>query len=120
MRSDEPGASQLGRRPAWLIGTWFGCGYFPKGPGTAASLVALLIALALVRLGMPAAGFAALSLLALAPAIWASGVVAVQSGRKDPQIVVVDEVLGQWLTLSGAARFSFRSFLLAFLLFRLF
>jgi len=46
--------------------------------------------------------------------------VARESGRKDPQIVVVDEVLGQWLTLAGAVRFNWRSLALALLLFRIF
>jgi phosphatidylglycerophosphatase A len=46
--------------------------------------------------------------------------VAAQTGRKDPQIIVIDEVLGQWLTLTGAMRFDFWTFVLAFGLFRLF
>jgi phosphatidylglycerophosphatase A len=104
----------------FLIGTWFGCGYFPKGPGTAGSLAAILIAWPLWRLGLNSLGFAALSIVALWPAIHAAGVVAVKTGRKDPPIVVVDEVLGQWLTLGGALRLNWRSFLFAFVLFRLF
>jgi len=47
-------------------------------------------------------------------------VVARESGMKDPQIVVIDEVLGQWLTLAGALRVNWRSVLLAFALFRFF
>ena len=107
-------------RSAWLFGTFFGAGYFPKGPGTAGSLAAILIAIPLVRYGFPAWGFAALSLALLYPGIVASGVVAVESGRKDPQIVVVDEVLGQWLTLAGAARLNWTSLAIGFVLFRLF
>jgi len=34
--------------------------------------------------------------------------------------VVIDEVLGQWLTLAGAAALNWKSWLAAFLLFRLF
>ncbi len=101
----------------FLIATWFGCGYSPKAPGTVGSLAAILIAW---PLGFTNLGFAALSILALWPAIHAAGVVARETGRKDPQIVVVDEVLGQWLTLGGALRLNWRSFLLAFILFRLF
>jgi phosphatidylglycerophosphatase A len=107
-------------RFSFLIGTWFGCGYFPKGPGTAGSVAAILIAWPLYKLGFNNIGFAALSLAALLPAIPAAGVVAIETGRKDPQIVVVDEVLGQWLTLAGAVRLNPRSFLLALILFRLF
>lgn len=52
--------------------------------------------------------------------IWAATIVARESGRKDPQIVVIDEVLGQWLTLAGATHLDWRTFLLGFVLFRLF
>src|SRR5437660_1433496 len=31
-------------KPAWAIATWFGCGYFPKGPGTAGSAAAVILA----------------------------------------------------------------------------
>jgi phosphatidylglycerophosphatase A len=105
----------------FLIGTWFGCGYWPKGPGTAGSVAAILIAWPLWQFGgFNNFGFILLSIAALWPAIHAAGVVAVVTGRKDPQIVVVDEVLGQWLTLGGAVRLNWRSLLLGLLLFRLF
>jgi phosphatidylglycerophosphatase A len=39
---------------------------------------------------------------------------------KDPQIVVVDEVLGQWIALAGARTLGWQSYLAAFALFRLF
>jgi phosphatidylglycerophosphatase A len=106
--------------PAWLFATWFGCGHFPKGPGTAGSLGALLVALPLVYAGLPSWGFLLLSLVLLYPGIAASSSVAIRSGLKDPQIVVIDEVLGQWITLAGAAVLNWKSFLLAFVLFRLF
>jgi phosphatidylglycerophosphatase A len=54
------------------------------------------------------------------PAVWASDVVARVGGRKDPQIVVVDEVMGVWVTLAGATTLNWKSWLLAFALFRLF
>jgi phosphatidylglycerophosphatase A len=106
--------------PAWLFATWFGCGHFPKGPGTAGSLGALLVALPLVYAGLPSWGFLLLSLVLLYPGIAASSSVAIRSGLKDPQIVVIDEVLGQWITLAGAAVLNWKSFVLAFVLFRLF
>jgi phosphatidylglycerophosphatase A len=107
-------------KPAWLLGTWFGCGFAPKGPGTAGSLAAVLIAWPLARAGFGQWQFLLLSLVMLGPGIWAAGVVAVDSGRKDPQIVVVDEVLGQWLTLAGALRINWLSLAIGFGLFRLF
>ncbi len=36
-------------RLAVVLATWFGCGYFPWGPGTAGSLAAILIAVLLHR-----------------------------------------------------------------------
>ena len=106
---------------AGLIATWFFLGFVPKSPGTAGSLGALAIAWALHAWGgMSATGFGVLALIGIAPAIWASGVTARARGLKDPQIVVVDEVVGQWLTLAGAARFNWKTWLLSFLLFRLF
>ena len=107
-------------RTAFLIGTWFGCGYAPVAPGTAGSLAGLLIAISLYYFG----GFGRVTLLLLtaillAPGIWAAGVVAKQTNQPDPQIVVVDEVLGQWITLAGAATFNWKTWLAAFALFRL-
>jgi phosphatidylglycerophosphatase A len=54
------------------------------------------------------------------PGIWAADVVAREIGRKDPPIVVVDEVVGQWMTLAGATTLNWKSWLLAFALFRVF
>ena len=108
-------------RVAVAIATCLGCGYFPWGPGTLGSLAAILIALVLhlySAAGRPALVFA--TLLLLAPAIWASTRTARLVNRKDPSIVVVDEVLGQWVTLLGATALRWKSFCAAFLLFRLF
>lgn len=108
-------------KPAWWLATWFGCGLSPKAPGTVGTLGALAVAVPLAKYaGFSPAWFAVLALGALYPAIWSAGLVARESGRKDPQIVVVDEVVGLWLTLSGAVRLSWVAFLLAFGLFRLF
>ncbi len=105
---------------AFLLATWFGCGYAPKGPGTAGSLGALIIAIALYYAA--GAGRGTLLVLAgvlLAPGIWSAGVVAKELNITDPHIVVIDEVIGQWITLAGAATFNWKSWLVAFVLFRL-
>jgi phosphatidylglycerophosphatase A len=99
----------------YALATFFGCGYSPIAPGTAGSLAAILIALALHSRGT----LLLLSVLLLVPAIWSAGKVAQLELRKDPQIVVIDEVLGQWITLAGTATLNWKSFLAAFLLFRL-
>jgi phosphatidylglycerophosphatase A len=108
-------------RLALALATWFGCGYFPWGPGTAGSLAALLIAFELhAYAGSGQLSFLVLTIVWLAPAIWASTRTARMMGKKDPGLVVIDEVLGQWLTLAGATSFTWKNFLAAFLLFRVF
>ncbi len=108
-------------RLAVALATWFGCGYFPWGPGTVGSLAALLIAIALhAYFGMGRLMLLILTLLLLLPAIWASTRTARLIGKKDPGSVVVDEVLGEWVTLLGATVLNWKSFLAAFLLFRVF
>src|SRR5256885_14533837 len=64
--------------------------------------------------------FALLALVALPIGIWSAGVTARQSGSRDPGIVVVDEVLGQWIKLAGAWLLNWKSWMAAFCLFRLF
>ena len=64
--------------------------------------------------------FAPLAVVVSAPAIWAAGETARQAQLKDPGFVVVDEVVGQWLALSAARSLNWKSYLAAFLLFRLF
>jgi len=107
--------------PALALATWFGCGYSPVAPGTVGSLGALLPAFLLVRYaGWKPLYFGALALALVAPAIWAAGRTARASGRKDPGLVVVDEVCGQWIALAGAATLNWASWLAAFALFRVF
>jgi phosphatidylglycerophosphatase A len=107
-------------RLASLFATFFGCGSSPFAPGTVGSLAAILIAWPLTRIGFRPWHFLVLTIVFLYPAIRSADIVAKDSGRKDPQMVVIDEVLGQWLTLAGAAHFSLLTFALAFGLFRLF
>jgi phosphatidylglycerophosphatase A len=106
---------------ARLVGTFFYLGYVPKGPGTAGSLVALAIAWVLhTYLGSSAAYLALFGALLIVPAIWAAGRMAKDTGSKDPQVVVIDEVVGQWITFAGASTLNGKSWLAAFALFRLF
>ncbi len=110
---------------ARALATWFYCGYAPKAPGTAGSLAALAIAWLLHRYaGVPPLGFAILALALLGPAIWAADVTARETGLKDPQIVVVDEVVGQWIAIAGASYgktgIDWKAWCAAFVLFRAF
>ncbi|HZT29754.1 MAG TPA: phosphatidylglycerophosphatase A [Bryobacteraceae bacterium] len=104
-----------------LLATWFGCGYAPAAPGTAGSAAAVAIAVLLAHYaGWRPWQFALLCAVGAAPGMWAAGETARQRGLKDPGFVVVDEVLGQWLALAGAQTLNWKSYLGAFLLFRLF
>ena len=108
------------RLAVWLA-TWFGCGYFPVGPGTVGSLAAIAIAALLhIYLGAGRATLLIVTLALLLPAIWASTQTARLMNREDPGAVIVDEVLGQWVTLLGATALVWKSFLAAFVLFRVF
>jgi phosphatidylglycerophosphatase A len=107
-------------RGAFLLATWFGCGYAPVAPGTAGSLAALVIAIALNYWGgLGRWSLLILSVALLAPGIWSASLVATETNQPDPHIVVVDEVIGQWITLAGAATFNWKTYLAAFALFRL-
>lgn len=108
-------------RFANLISTWFGCGRFPIAPGTAGSAAAIAIAVVLHEYaGLAPWHFLVLAVLLFGPAVWAADVTAKAYKIKDPGFVVVDEVVGQWIALAGAATLNWKSYLLAFLLFRLF
>lgn len=103
------------------MATWFGCGFWPKGPGTAGSIGALLVAWPLVVwLPVEPWHFAVLALALTPLGIWASSRTAELRGTKDPQIVVVDEVLGQWITLAAVSRLDLAHAAAALVLFRLF
>lgn len=109
---------------AWTIATFFGAGFGKPGPGTWGSVAAVLLWVAYGWAFHPPPHALLLVLLAsivlsLLLGIPASTIVARESGRKDPQFVVVDEVSGQWIALLFCP-FDWRHGLLALLLFRLF
>jgi len=107
-------------RVALALATWWGCGYFPKGPGTAGSAGALAAAWVVTGpLGWPAWTLGAAAALLLGPAVWASARACRWWQSGDPQRVVVDEVVGQWVTLAAAPSLEWRCWLAAFALFRL-
>lgn len=101
---------------AKLLATWFGAGLAPKAPGTWGSVAALPFAWAIQSWGGPAALVLAASLLFLAGWL-ASNRLVNATGIKDPQIIVVDEVVGQWLTLA-CGPLSIPAYLIGLLLFR--
>ena len=82
----------------WLA-TGFGSGYAPVAPGTAGSAVGLLLFWPLAVLPAPWQ-IGACAVLLVVGAL-ASTHVARALGRKDPGLIVVDEIVGMWVTLVG-------------------
>lgn len=108
------------KRLALVIATWFGCGYFPWGPGTIGSIAAAALAWLASAAGYGRPALMAITVVLLGPGIWAAGVTARLVGREDPGIVVVDEVLGLWVTLWAVPELTWKTLGLGLLLFRLF
>jgi phosphatidylglycerophosphatase A len=111
-------------RWAWLAGTFFGAGRLKPGPGTWGSVAALLLWFAAAHMpGVTPTHLAwltaAAALIALAIGIPAGTIVARESHTEDPQHVVIDEVVGQWIALI-ACPLDWKHPLLALVLFRLF
>jgi phosphatidylglycerophosphatase A len=86
-----------GGTAAALVATALGAGYSPVAPGTAGSLVGLALFWPLHALGLPATLVALIVLFLLG--VRCSALLAARVGRKDPGLVVVDEVVGMWTTL---------------------
>ena len=104
-------------RGAWMIATGFFAGYWPMGPGTLGTLVA--IPLVWLAGGLPTVVQILFAAALFAVGVWAS-TRAVKILRKDdaPQIVI-DEVVGFWVTMIGVP-FNLYWGVCGFLLFRLF
>ncbi|MBW4023773.1 MAG: phosphatidylglycerophosphatase A [Proteobacteria bacterium] len=107
----RPRTVALGR----AVASGGGVGFFPWAPGTAGSLVALIVgALLLQTVGH--IWLAVTAILAMLGGFWA---IRAAQAKDDPGWVVIDEVAGQWITLLGLAHVSWAGAVLAFVLFRL-
>ncbi len=112
------GAVPLRFDAATVIGTWFGSGLLPLAPGSWGSLAALPFAWAIAWLfGAPALLVAAALLFLIG--WWAAGRLSRDTGAKDAGAIVVDEVVGQWITLAVAPR-DITAYVAGFVLFRIF
>jgi phosphatidylglycerophosphatase A len=85
---------------AYVLAIWFGCGRFPKMPGTAGTIGAIPFYLLLVRGGPLAVALGAVVVTLVA--VWAATQVVRETGLEDPQIVCIDEVAGVLITLVAA------------------
>jgi phosphatidylglycerophosphatase A len=105
---------------ALLVGTFFYTGLSPVSSGTVGSLAAAAIYYFLPAFQNPVVLIIGI-IVVLAAGIWSGGVVERALKSQDPGIVVIDEVLGQWialLTIQFAGNLTY--VILAFLFFRLF
>jgi len=91
-------------------------GYFPIAPGTAGSLAALALFAFLRWVGVTAVELSAI-VAVFAIGVWAAHGTEAALGRKDPGVVVIDEVLGMLITLA-VLPLSLLGIALGFLLFR--
>ncbi len=109
------------KRLAKFLATVAGAGYTPMLPGTAGTVVAVPLALALAAVAdhWGAAAYLTALLAVVVLALWSSGVMARETGQHDPSVVVVDEVAGYLLAMAFLAP-TWEHLLAAFLLFRLF
>ena len=97
-----------------------GAGYFPRMPGTVGTLVAVPFSLALNHIAPSHFALAVLVLVAsIIGAIWASTKGAGILRQKDPQVIVIDEVVG-FLVGNFLAPPRWTALLCAFFLFRFF
>lgn len=112
--------SSFGTSLARWTATGFGLGYLPLAPGTWASMATALIwYLVYSALGESAWVVHLVFLASLIPLAWLTASVASRSlGQDDPQVVVIDEIVGQslpllfvpvnlWTTLGALALFRF-------------
>ena len=100
-----------------VVATFFYSGYFPFAPGTFASLLAVLV---WFFLPWSSVLFKILSMLIILILGFASVEVTEKSFKEaDPSFIVIDEVIGMWITVITLPK-SVIVALLAFLMFRIF
>lgn len=99
----------------YIIGTGFGSGYMPVAPGTAGSILALII---YFIFPLDAIYWLSISIMFFIAGIWSSSAIEKDKG-KDPGLVVIDEMVGQWLAVIFLP-FSWITLLIGFILFRTF
>lgn len=112
----------LRERSGVLLGTAFGAGFFPFGPGTFASAATVAACVGTEAAGRGWTMLAVAAILFL-PACWAASVCAGVFHQPDPGRVVIDEVVGQLITLAAVPALVvgvWKYWLGGFILFRMF
>lgn len=95
----------------------FGSGYFPIAPGTVGSLCGLLCFVLLAGMSAPVYLVSMLAIFFFS--IWVSGRAEAIYGAKDDRRIVIDEIFGMLLGLTGSS-LNLKTAVAGFLLFRFF
>jgi len=106
----------MGARLSVFVASVGYVGFFPFAPGTAGSLAALALFAFIRWIGVPMVELGAI-VAVFAIGVWAASGTETALGRKDPGIVVIDEVLGMLITLA-LLPVSIPGVIVGFLLFR--
>lgn len=107
------------KHPAIWLATWFGCGLLKKAPGTWGTLGGLPFGIVIMSYG----GWVPLLLAAIIVygiGLWASKIFGEIVEEHDSGAIVIDEVVGIWVTLLPLTILSPLNIFLAFVLFRFF
>ncbi len=104
--------------PVHFLAFGFGAGLAPRAPGTAGSVVGIVIAWALMPLPMPVR--AAIVLVAIAGGIWVCGESARRLDAHDHPGIVLDEIVAVLAAALVLVERSLPSLFLLFVLFRIF
>lgn len=81
----------------YLFATGFGVGYLPKIPGTIGSILGVILFMLLTSVSFQVKVVVLLFMFFLGA--MAAAKIENYSGKKDNQIIVIDEIVGVWVTL---------------------
>lgn len=100
-----------------LFSTWWGTGYSPIASGTVGTIAAIPLYLLMVRLQL--LPYLLLVILLTIFSCWVSGKAELIFNEKDSGKIVIDEVVGYLVTMTGVS-LSLPAIILGFFLFRIF
>ena len=100
-----------------LYVTCFKIGYIPFGPGTFGSLLSLCLWFLIVNNSL----FIKILLISIffIIGVFASEIISKKNNEKDPGYIIIDELIGMWITLL-LIPYGFNWYFLGFLFFRIF
>lgn len=113
-----PSFSELRQHPFLMLGFGFGSGLSPKGPGTAGTLLGLLLFVPLIWWSQPVAW--AVLIIGLFSGSYICGKSSEYMQTHDHGGIVWDEFVGIWLVLLTLPTQSWQYWLFAFVVFRIF